>query len=39
MGEWLYLIIGIAVLAVVTSAGLLTSGRRKTPPLREATRT
>jgi fused signal recognition particle receptor len=32
MGEWLYLIIGIAVLAVVTTAGLLTSGRRKTPP-------
>ncbi|WP_114422757.1 signal recognition particle-docking protein FtsY [Nocardioides houyundeii] len=32
MGEWLYLIIGIAVLVVATTAGLLASGRRKTPP-------
>ena len=29
MGEWLYLIIGIAVLAVLTTAGLLVSGRRR----------
>ena len=29
MGEWLYLIIGIAVVGVVTLAGLLTSGRRR----------
>ena len=29
MGEWLYLIIGIAVVGVLTLAGLLTSGRRR----------
>ena len=29
MGEWLYLIIGIAVLAIGLTAGLLTSGRRR----------
>src|SRR5829696_5206254 len=29
MGEWLYLIIAIAVVGVVTLAGLLTSGRRR----------
>ena len=29
MGEWLYLIIGIAVIGVLTLAGLLTSGRRR----------
>ncbi len=29
MGEWLYLIIGIAVVGVLTLAGLLTAGRRK----------
>ena len=34
MGDWLYLIIGIAVVGVLTLAGLLTSGRRRgaTPP-------
>ncbi len=32
MGEWLYLIIGIAVLGVLLVAGLVTSGRRRTPP-------
>jgi fused signal recognition particle receptor len=29
MGDWLYLIIGIAVVGVLTLAGLLTSGRRR----------
>jgi fused signal recognition particle receptor len=29
MGEWLYLIIGIAVVGVLTLVGLLTSGRRR----------
>ena len=29
MGDWLYLIIGIAVIGVLTLAGLLTSGRRR----------
>lgn len=34
MGDWLYLIIAIAVVGVITLAGLLTSGRRRTaaPP-------
>jgi fused signal recognition particle receptor len=32
MGDWLYLVIGIAVLAVVLVAGLLTVGRRRRPP-------
>jgi fused signal recognition particle receptor len=32
MGEWLYLIIGIAVLGVLLVAGLVTSGRRRTTP-------
>ena len=31
MGEWLYLIIGIAVVAIGLTAGLLTSGRRRKP--------
>ena len=31
MGDWLYLIIGIAVVAIVLMAGLLTSGRRRRP--------
>jgi fused signal recognition particle receptor len=29
MGDWLYLIIAIAVVGVLTLAGLLTSGRRR----------
>ena len=29
MGDWLYLIIGIAVVGVLTLAGLLTAGRRR----------
>ncbi len=29
MGEWLYLILGIAVVVVVTGVGLLTTGRRR----------
>ncbi|MFN8194754.1 MAG: signal recognition particle-docking protein FtsY [Nocardioidaceae bacterium] len=32
MGDWLYLIIGIAVVGVLLVAGLVTSGRRRTPP-------
>jgi fused signal recognition particle receptor len=32
MGEWLYLVIGIAVVGVAVLAGLLTSGRRGRPP-------
>ncbi|PVG82640.1 signal recognition particle-docking protein FtsY [Nocardioides gansuensis] len=32
MGDWLYLIIGIAVLGILTLAGLLTSGRRRPKP-------
>ena len=31
MGDWLYLIIGIAVVAIGLLAGLLTSGRRRRP--------
>jgi fused signal recognition particle receptor len=31
MGDWLYLIIGIAVVAIGLLAGLLTSGRRRKP--------
>ena len=31
MGDWLYLIIGIAVVAIGLMAGLLTSGRRRRP--------
>jgi fused signal recognition particle receptor len=36
MGDWLYLIIAIAVVGVLTLAGLLTSGRRRkaAPPTR-----
>ena len=30
MGDWLYLIIGIAVVAIGLLAGLLASGRRRT---------
>ena len=29
MGDWLYLIIGIAVVGVLTLVGLVTSGRRR----------
>ncbi|MEI2712612.1 MAG: signal recognition particle-docking protein FtsY [Nocardioides sp.] len=32
MGDWLYLIIGIAVVGVLLLVGLVTSGRRKAPP-------
>ena len=32
MGEWLYLIIGIAVVGVAVLVGLLASGRRRTTP-------
>jgi fused signal recognition particle receptor len=32
MAEWLYLVIGIAVVAVLTLVGLLTSGRRRKAP-------
>jgi fused signal recognition particle receptor len=31
MGEWVYLLVAIAVIGVVTVAGLLRSGRRRTP--------
>lgn len=39
MGDWLYLIIAIAVVGVITLAGLLTSGRRRkeVPPPRGGT--
>jgi len=39
MGDWLYLIIGIAVVAIGLLAGLLTSGRRRKPVEPPATRT
>ncbi len=38
LGDWLYLIIGIAVVGVLTLAGLLT-GRRTKRPLEPGTRT
>jgi fused signal recognition particle receptor len=34
MAEWLFLVIGIAVLALLTVVGLLTSGRRRKAPTR-----
>ncbi|MDT9593894.1 signal recognition particle-docking protein FtsY [Nocardioides zeae] len=36
MGEWLYLVIGVAVLAVVVIVGLVTVGRRRPVPPVEA---
>jgi fused signal recognition particle receptor len=37
MGDWLFLVIGIAVVGVLTLAGLLTSGRRKAGAPRQGT--
>ncbi|MCD6639086.1 MAG: signal recognition particle receptor subunit alpha, partial [Nocardioides sp.] len=37
MGDWIYLIVAIAVLGVIALAGLLTAGRRRKAPLPRGT--